>query len=50
VFVDHNMHVVGSLSDEVTVLQQGQILAQGSYEQVRRDDKVITAYLGQSHA
>jgi len=50
VFVDHNMHVVGSLSDEVTVLQQGQILAQGSYEQVRTDDKVITAYLGQAHA
>ena len=50
VFVDHNMHVVGSLADEVTVLQQGQILAQGSYEQVRLDDKVITAYLGQAHA
>jgi len=50
VFVDHNMHVVGSLADEVTVLQQGQILAQGSYEQVRMDDKVITAYLGQAHA
>jgi len=50
VFVDHNMHVVGSLADQVTVLQQGQILAEGSYEQVRTDDKVITAYLGQAHA
>jgi len=50
VFVDHNMHVVGSLADQVTVLQQGQILAEGSYEQVRMDDKVITAYLGQAHA
>jgi branched-chain amino acid transport system ATP-binding protein len=50
VFVDHNMHVVGSLSDQVTVLQQGQILAEGSYEQVRQDEKVITAYLGQAHA
>ena len=50
VFVDHNMHVVGSLSDQVTVLQQGQILAEGIYEQVRKDDKVITAYLGQAHA
>jgi branched-chain amino acid transport system ATP-binding protein len=49
VFVDHNMHVVGSLSDQVTVLQQGQILAQGSYEEVRMDEKVITAYLGQAH-
>jgi len=50
VFVDHNMHVVGSLADQVTVLQQGQILAQGTYEQVRVDEKVITAYLGQAHA
>ncbi|MHB8274006.1 MAG: ABC transporter ATP-binding protein [Dermatophilaceae bacterium] len=50
VLVDHNMHVVGSLADRVTVLQQGQILAEGTYEQVRMDDKVITAYLGQAHA
>jgi branched-chain amino acid transport system ATP-binding protein len=50
VFVDHNMHVVGSLSDQVTVLQQGKILAEGSYDQVRVDDRVITAYLGQAHA
>ena len=50
VFVDHNMHVVGSLSDQVTVLQQGEILAEGSYEKVRLDDRVITAYLGQAHA
>jgi branched-chain amino acid transport system ATP-binding protein len=50
VLVDHNMHVVGSLADRVTVLQQGQILAEGSYEQVRRDDRVITAYLGNAHA
>jgi len=48
VFVDHNMHVVGSLADRVTVLQQGGVLAQGSYEDVRRDDRVITAYLGES--
>ena len=50
VFVDHNMHVVGSLADQVTVLQQGQILAEGTYEKVRLNDKVITAYLGQAHA
>ena len=46
VFVDHNMHVVGSLADRVTVLQAGQVLAEGSYEQVRRDPRVVTAYLG----
>ena len=48
IFVDHNMHVVGSLADTVTVLQSGQILAEGTYEQVRNDEKVITAYLGQA--
>ena len=50
IFVDHNMHVVGSLADRVTVLQQGQILAEGSYQQVRSDPAVVTAYLGQTHA
>lgn len=48
VFVDHNMHVVGSLADRVTVLQQGRILAEGPYEEVRNDERVITAYLGEA--
>jgi len=48
VFVDHNMHVVGSLADRVTVLQQGAVLAEGSYDEVRRDERVITAYLGEA--
>ncbi|MHB1173260.1 MAG: ABC transporter ATP-binding protein [Lacisediminihabitans sp.] len=50
VFVDHNMHVVGSLADRVSVLQQGQLLAEGTYDEVRKDEKVIMAYLGQAHA
>ncbi len=48
VFVDHNMHVVGSLADRVTVLQQGAVLAEGTYDEVRRDQRVITAYLGEA--
>jgi branched-chain amino acid transport system ATP-binding protein len=48
VFVDHHMHVVGSLADRVTVLQQGAVLAEGSYDEVRRDERVITAYLGEA--
>lgn len=47
VFVDHNMHVVGSLAHRVTVLQAGAVLAEGSYEEVRADDRVIAAYLGE---
>ncbi|MEO7130031.1 MAG: ABC transporter ATP-binding protein [Dermatophilaceae bacterium] len=46
VFVDHNMHVVGSLADTVTVLQSGEVLAEGTYDEVRNDERVITAYLG----
>ena len=48
VFVDHNMHVVGSLADRVTVLQQGHVLAEGTYDEVRADQRVITAYLGEA--
>jgi branched-chain amino acid transport system ATP-binding protein len=48
VFVDHNMHVVGSLADRVTVLQAGKVLAEGSYDEVRTDDRVVTAYLGEA--
>jgi len=46
VLVEHNMDVVGRLADRVTVLQAGRILAEGTYEQVRADEAVITAYLG----
>jgi branched-chain amino acid transport system ATP-binding protein len=44
------MKVVGSLADRVTVLQFGQVLAEGPYETVRADPRVITAYLGENVA
>jgi branched-chain amino acid transport system ATP-binding protein len=50
VMVEHNMKVVGSLADRVTVLQFGQVLAEGPYETVRADPRVITAYLGENVA
>jgi len=50
VLVEHNMKVVGDLTDKVTVLQFGKVLAEGPYEQVRSDPRVITAYLGESVA
>jgi branched-chain amino acid transport system ATP-binding protein len=46
VLVEHNMSVVGRLADTVTVLQAGRVLVEGPYDQVRADERVITAYLG----
>jgi branched-chain amino acid transport system ATP-binding protein len=50
VLVEHNMSVVGRLADEVTVLQAGRVLAQGPYERVRADERVVEAYLGSTDA
>ncbi|MCW2640410.1 MAG: amino acid transporter ATP-binding protein [Dactylosporangium sp.] len=47
VLVEHNMSVVASLADRVTVLQQGRVLVEGPYQEVRQDPRVITAYLGE---
>ena len=46
VMVEHNMSVVAQLADRITVLQYGQVIASGPYEQVRHDPAVIAAYLG----
>ena len=44
--VEHNLSVVASLSDRITVLQRGEILAEGDYDTVSSDPNVIEAYLG----
>ncbi|WP_449410335.1 ABC transporter ATP-binding protein [Methylobacterium komagatae] len=48
--VEHNMSVVADLCDAITVLQRGEILAQGTYAQVSADPAVKAAYLGGGHA
>jgi branched-chain amino acid transport system ATP-binding protein len=50
VLVEHNMSVVASLADRVTVLQHGRVLVEGLYAEIRHDPRVVTAYLGDSHA
>ncbi|MGI5327351.1 ABC transporter ATP-binding protein [Actinomadura nitritigenes] len=50
VMVEHNMSVVSSLADRVTVLQQGRVLVEGPYAEIRHDPRVVTAYLGDSNA
>lgn len=47
--VEHNLSVVAALADEITVLAQGRLLAQGSYAQVSSDPAVIEAYIGRRH-
>ncbi len=44
--VEHNMKVIAELCDRVTVLQSGQVLAEGSYDEVSRNQAVIEAYVG----
>ena len=44
--VEHNMNVVSHLSDTITVLARGSVLAQGPYEQVSQDPRVLEAYVG----
>jgi branched-chain amino acid transport system ATP-binding protein len=44
--VEHNMKVVANLSDTITVLARGEVLAEGSYAEVSRNPAVVQAYMG----
>jgi len=48
--VEHNLSVVSTLSDHITVLARGQVLAQGDYASVSKNPAVVEAYLGSAHA
>lgn len=44
--VEHNMNVVSSIADRITVLQRGTVIADGSYKEVSNNPLVIEAYMG----
>src|SRR5262245_61504587 len=48
--VEHNLSVVADLSDHITVLTRGRVLAEGGYEAVSANPTVREAYLGVGHA
>jgi len=48
--VEHNLNVVADLSDRITVLTRGQVLAEGDYATVSNDPAVRQAYMGGGHA
>ena len=48
--VEHNLGVVAQLSQRITVLARGEVLAEGNYQSVAQDPAVVAAYLGTEHA
>ena len=46
VLVEHNLRVVADLCNRVTVMTRGKVLVEGTYQDVRNDARVVTAYLG----
>lgn len=48
--VEHNMKVVSSICDRISVRQRGSILAEGSYAEVSADPRVLEAYMGSNDA
>ncbi len=44
--VEHNMNVVSKIADTISVLQRGQVIAEGPYDIVSRDPQVLEAYMG----
>ncbi|MGH7378351.1 MAG: ABC transporter ATP-binding protein, partial [Candidatus Methylomirabilales bacterium] len=49
-FCEHDMDVVFGISERVTVLHQGRVIAEGKPEEIKKNEEVHMVYLGQSSA
>jgi branched-chain amino acid transport system ATP-binding protein len=47
--IEHDMQVVFSIADRITVLYYGRVLATGTPEEIQNNDRVREIYLGLSH-
>ncbi|TCR66183.1 amino acid/amide ABC transporter ATP-binding protein 1 (HAAT family) [Bosea sp. BK604] len=47
--VEHNLRVVADLSDTITVMTRGRVLAEGSYAELAANPAVVEAYMGTGH-
>jgi ABC-type branched-subunit amino acid transport system ATPase component len=47
--VEHDLDFVMQVADVVVVMNEGRVIARGSPDAVRRDDRVVDAYLGKRH-
>lgn len=50
IFIEHDMDIVFKISQSIKVLKYGQVLAQGTPDEIRRNQEVIDAYLGTDHS
>lgn len=48
VVVEHDMSVMRTIADSVSVFDQGEYIAEGPFDEVQQDDRVRRAYLGAS--
>ena len=47
--IEHKLDVVTRLAQRVTVLDHGDVIAEGTADEVQRNEEVLTAYLGRAH-
>ena len=48
--VEHNMNVVANIADTISVLQRGEVIAEGDYQTVSKNPQVMEAYMGSADA